>query len=185
MIKTISILTLSLFIYSCDQYSEGKITLKTSDGFDKVYEGGLKNGKIRHGYGKETYKNGGTFEGTYIDDNRIGFGRFTYPGGGMYIGEHFEGSITNFAVFTGLLSDGDAVSHYNNGIPNKDLSGETNLEAYWKMNENSGTTVIDYVGGRNGEFDGDEPTWIKAMDVTNTYHKGKQVIANMSKNERG
>ena len=100
-------------------------------------------------------------------------------------GEHFEGSITNFAVFTGLLSDGDAVSHYNNGIPNKDLSGETNLEAYWKMNENSGTTVIDYVGGRNGEFDGDEPTWIKAMDVTNTYHKGKQVIANMSKNERG
>jgi hypothetical protein len=99
-------------------------------------------------------------------------------------GEHFEGSITNFAVFTGLLSAADASSHYNNGIP-KDLNGETNLEGYWKMDENSGTTVTDSVGGRNGEFDGDEPTWIKVMDVTNTYHKGKQVIANMSKNERG
>ena len=100
-------------------------------------------------------------------------------------GEDFEGSITNFAVFTGLLSAADAVSHYNNGIPNKDLSGETNLEGYWKMDENNGTTVIDSVGGRNGEFDGDEQTWIKVVDVTNTHHKGKSVKADMTKNEKG
>ena len=53
------------------------------------------------------------------------------------------------------------------------------------MDENNGTTVIDSVGGRNGEFDGDEPTWIKVVDVTNTHHKGKSVKADMTKNEKG
>ncbi len=71
---------------------------------------------------------------------------------------HFKGSIMNFAVFTGILSSTDAVRYYNNGIP-KDLSSELNLEGYWKMVEGEGTTVADSVGGRDGTFDDNQPTW--------------------------
>ena len=92
--------------------------------------------------------------------------------------------MTNFAVFTGDKTS-NAKVHYNGGIP-VNHSSESDLELYYKMDENGGTTVTDSSGnGNNGTFDGDQPTWIKAMDVTNTYHKGKQVKADMSKNERG
>ena len=79
-------------------------------------------------------------------------------------GEHFEGSIANFAVLTGDKTS-DVAAHYNNGIP-KDFSGESDLEGYWKMDENGGTTVKDYSSdGNDGTFDADEPTWITAMEV--------------------
>ena len=87
--------------------------------------------------------------------------------------EHFEGSITNFAVFSVDITD-RAVSHYNNGIP-KDLSGESNLVGYWKMDENTGTTAADSSGnGNDGEFDGDQPTWITVMKASDAYIGGIQ-----------
>ena len=87
--------------------------------------------------------------------------------------EHFEGSITNFAVFSVDITD-RAVAHYNNGIP-KDLSGESNLVGYWKMDENTGTTAKDSSGnGNDGAFDGDEPTWIAVMKASDAYIGGIQ-----------
>jgi hypothetical protein len=57
------------------------------------------------------------------------------------------------------------------------------------MNENDGTTVVDSSGNdKNGVLDkgnGDNyPAWTTAMKVTNTHHRGKQVKANIKKNER-
>ena len=94
-------------------------------------------------------------------------------------GEHFEGSITNFAVFSVDITD-RAVSHYNNGIP-KDLSGESDLEGYWKMDENGGTTVKDHSSdGNDGTFDADEPTWITALKETDHIQNGIPFIENLT-----
>ena len=74
---------------------------------------------------------------------------------------HFEGSITNLAVYSGDKTD-DATAHYNNGTP-KDLSGESGLQGYWKMDEGSGTTVTDRSGeGNDGTING--ASWITVME---------------------
>ena len=88
--------------------------------------------------------------------------------------EHFEGSITNFAVFSGDVTS-RAVSHYNNGIP-KDVSNESDLVHYSKITDKS-------LG--NATFDGDAPTFNTMMKVKDTIHRGKQLTASISKNERG
>ena len=75
---------------------------------------------------------------------------------------HFEGSITNFAVFSGDIT-ANASAHYNNGIPNKDLSGESDLEGYWKMDENSGTTVADSSGNGNDGTITNGAEWISLI----------------------
>ena len=78
--------------------------------------------------------------------------------------EHFEGSITNFAVFSGDITV-NASAHYNSGIPNKDLSGESNLEGYWKMDENSGTAVADSSGNGNDGTITNGAEWITVMEI--------------------
>jgi hypothetical protein len=96
--------------------------------------------------------------------------------------EHFEGSLANFAIFTGDKT-ANAVAHYNNGIP-KDLSGEADLEGYWKMDEGSGTTVKDYSSdGNDGTFDADEPTWITALKETDHIQDGITLISNLTTGE--
>jgi len=88
-------------------------------------------------------------------------------------GEHFEGSITNFAVFSDDKT-ANASSHYNNGIPNKDLSGESGLVGYWKMDENGGTNVADSSGNDNDGTIANGATWITVMEVTDAYIGGIQ-----------
>ena len=81
----------------------------------------------------------------------------SYKNNSSNAGHHFEGSITNFAVYSGDKT-GNASAHYNNGTP-KDLSGESDLQGYWKMKEGSGPTVTDLSGeGNDGTIDG--ATWI-------------------------
>jgi len=92
---------------------------------------------------------------------------------------HAEGSITNFAVFSGDKTS-DVVAHYNNGIP-VDFSGYDDLEGYWKMDDNTGTTVKDYSSdGNDGTFDGDEPTWITALKETDHIQNGIPFIENLT-----
>ena len=94
-------------------------------------------------------------------------------------GEHCKCSITNFAVFTGDKT-ANAKAHYNNGIP-KDLTNESDLEGYWKMDENTGTTVKDYSSdGNDGTFDADEPTWITVMKATDHIQSGIPFIENLT-----
>ena len=69
---------------------------------------------------------------------------------------HFEGSIREFAVFSGDKT-GNASLFYNSGVP-YNLSDESDLQAYWRMNEGSGTTVTDSSGeGNHGTVNG--ATW--------------------------
>ena len=69
---------------------------------------------------------------------------------------HFEGSIREFAVFSGDKT-GNASLFYNSGVP-YNLSDESDLQAYWRMNEGSGTTVTDSSGeGNDGTING--ATW--------------------------
>ena len=79
-------------------------------------------------------------------------------------GEHFEGSITNFAVFSDDKT-ANASSHYNGGTPNKDLSGESGLVGYWKMDENSGTAVADSSGNGNDGTITNGAEWITVMEI--------------------
>ena len=66
---------------------------------------------------------------------------------------HFEGSIREFAVFSGDKK-GNASLFYNSGVP-YNLSDESDLQAYWRMNEGSGTTVTDSSGeGNDGTING-------------------------------
>ena len=69
---------------------------------------------------------------------------------------HFSGSIREFAVFGGDKT-GNASLIYNSGVP-YNLSDESDLQGYWRMNEGSGTTVTDLSGeGNDGTIDG--ATW--------------------------
>ena len=69
---------------------------------------------------------------------------------------HFEGSIREFAVFGGDKTS-NASKYYNSGSA-YDLTNESDLQGYWKMNEGTGTTVRDWSGeGNTGTVDG--ATW--------------------------
>ena len=87
---------------------------------------------------------------------------------GITNNEHFEGSITNFAVYSQGNDASDytssAASHYNSGIP-KDLSGESGLSGYWKMDEGSGTTVADSSGNGNDGTITNGAEWITVMEI--------------------
>ena len=75
---------------------------------------------------------------------------------------HFSGSLKEFSVFGGDKTS-FASTYYNNGTP-YDVTNETDLQAYWKMNEGSGSRVFDYSNNTdsNGDrYDGtiDGATW--------------------------
>ena len=68
---------------------------------------------------------------------------------------HFSGSIKEFSVFGGDVTS-KASTYYNNGTP-YDVTNESDVQVYWKMTENVGTTVYDYIGNTNSngaDYDG-------------------------------
>ena len=75
---------------------------------------------------------------------------------------HFSGSLKEFSVFGGDKTS-FASTYYNNGTP-YDVTNETDLQAYWKMNEGSGSRVFDYsnnTDSNGNRYDGtiDGATW--------------------------
>jgi len=60
---------------------------------------------------------------------------------------YFDGSIDEFAIFTGDET-ANVSSWYNSGVP-KDLSRESNLLAYYRLEEGSGTTATDSSSNSN------------------------------------
>ena len=80
----------------------------------------------------------------------------SYQNNSTNAARHFSGSIREFAVFGGDKT-GNASLIYNSGVP-YNLSDESDLQGYWRMNEGSGTTVTDLSGeGNDGTIDG--ATW--------------------------
>ena len=119
----------------------------------KLYVDGIK-------IGVSSFTTSGTVSNllTYTQPLTIG----AYKNNSTNTGHHFEGSITNFAVYSGDKTD-DASAHYNNGTP-KDLSGESDLQGYWKMDEGKGSTVTDRSGeGNDGTIDG--ASWFTILDT--------------------
>jgi len=58
--------------------------------------------------------------------------------------------------------------------------GDVDLEGYWKMDENGGTTVKDHSSdGNDGTFDADQPTWITAIKETDHIQGGIPFIENL------
>ena len=69
---------------------------------------------------------------------------------------HFEGSLMEFSIFSGDKT-GNASTYYNLGQP-YDVTNEDDLQAYWKMDEYSGSIANDSSGeGNHGTIDG--ATW--------------------------
>jgi hypothetical protein len=69
---------------------------------------------------------------------------------------HFEGSIREFSVFSGDKT-GNASTYFNGGTP-YDVTNESDLQGYWKMDEASGSIANDSSGeGNHGTIDG--ATW--------------------------
>jgi len=87
----------------------------------------------------------------YIDGNLIGvnqvrsYGSLNAYSYGITVGrshnDYFTGSIDEFAIFTGDKTS-KASDYYNDGAPT-DLSSESDLIGYWRMEENTGTSVAD------------------------------------------
>ena len=71
-------------------------------------------------------------------------------------GRHFSGSIKEFSVFPGDKTS-NASTYYNNGTP-YDVTNESDLQGYWRMNEYSGSIAYDSSGeGNHGTING--ATW--------------------------
>lgn len=75
---------------------------------------------------------------------------------GNTTGEHFSGDIREFSVFSGDKTS-NASTYYNGGSP-YDVTNESDLQGYWKMDEASGSIANDSSGeGNHGTIDG--ATW--------------------------
>ena len=77
--------------------------------------------------------------------------------GGDGDSEFFAGNIDEFAVFTGDKT-ANSSTYYNSGTPT-DLSGESGLVGYWRMEEGTGTSVADSSTNSNAGTLVNGPSW--------------------------
>jgi hypothetical protein len=99
----------------------------------------------------------GTFSGTPVNMRlgmRMPYGTINYL---------IEGNMNDVAVFDDVLSEAEAIAIYNSGTP-KDESSHSGLVGYWRMEENTGTSVADSSSNSNAAtlvngtaFDSDTP----------------------------
>ena len=68
---------------------------------------------------------------------------------------YWKGNIDEVAIFNAVVSVSDI---YNSGTPT-DLSGESGLIGYWRMEENTGTSVTDSSSNSNAGTLENSPTW--------------------------
>jgi len=80
------------------------------------------------------------FNGT-IDEIEFGKRRYTAWG-------EFAGNMNDIALFNDVLTSVEVTAIYNSGVP-KDESSHSGLVGYWKMEENTGTTVADSSSNSN------------------------------------
>ena len=108
------------------------------------------------------YQQGSTSTGNILlstsDFDSVGIGRRFVPSSPL----NWNGNADEMAIWSSVL-DADAVAAvYNSGKPfdltsdrgNYDVSGD--LVNYWRLNDGSGTTVVDPVGGNDGTLSADK-----------------------------
>jgi hypothetical protein len=105
----------------------------------------------RNGFHRVNYKDGGVYEGNWVEDERHGHGVCTWPDGDVY-----EGEWPSFCLYTYLCGD-VYNNHYLDGINHGQLSSKGD----WKHNENHGEGKLScadnrvYEGGwKDGVRDG-------------------------------
>ena len=100
------------------------------------------DGVLRH-----TVAINGTWSGTasVADIGKHGISNVSY----------WKGNIDEVAIFDAVVNISDI---YNSGTPT-DLSGESNLIGYWRMEENTGTSVADSSSNSNAGTLENSPTW--------------------------
>jgi len=91
-------------------------------------------------------------------------------GGANFVPDYANGKIDELAVFSAELTSTQVSNIYNSGTPT-DLSSESNLVGYWRMEENTGTTVADSSGNGHTATLTNGPTFSTDVPIafTNTY----------------
>jgi len=107
------------------------------------YEGQWVNDK-RHGKGKSTLGNGGSFDGIWSNDKRLGQGRFTLPNRGWIEGQWIEDEINGWARRWSAATKTFENGFYKNGKKH----GEHQTESSNKIATNY------YYEGRKVFYDG-------------------------------
>tara|TARA_R100000655_G_scaffold81041_1_gene120446 strand:- start:7767 stop:8486 length:720 start_codon:yes stop_codon:yes gene_type:complete len=94
-------------------------------------------------------------DGVQFGSTAIGFGTFAGTPSVFHIGHNalsgsdfWKGSIDEFAVFDQVKGDADIAAIYNSGTPT-DLSEESGLVAYYRMEDGTGTSIADQSGNEN------------------------------------
>ena len=106
---------------------------------------------------RKVYLNGELIQEANINWSTTGGGtKNLYFGGRNLVGSYNNGwacAISQVAIFDTAKDAGWVASVYNTDKSKLDLSGQSGLVGYWKFNEGSGATVIDYSGnGNHGNF---------------------------------
>ena len=99
----------------------------------KIYINGVED--------KSDTKSSWAFNGGSINSQKAYLGRDT---GGNYL----DSNLDEFAIFSKGLSASEVTKIYNDGKPT-DLSNESNLVAYYRFEETSGTTATDLSSNSN------------------------------------
>jgi hypothetical protein len=80
--------------------SDNRVTIQFKNG--DLYQGTLKNNRVKHGYGVYTYANGDVYEGEWADDEQQGTGILRFADGSVYEGTFERGQ-----------PEGEGTYHYN------------------------------------------------------------------------
>ena len=124
----------------------------------------------------------GTFT-YYLNGSSVGTISFTWTSdsgsyepmhiGGLKNGSNLyqnptNGKIDEFALYDSTLSASDITAIYNSGAP-ANQSSDSNLVAYWRMEENTGTTVADSSSNSNTATLNNGPTFSTDVPVFNQF----------------
>ena len=163
---------------------------------------GMSTGKWHHVAYTFSGGSSGTFT-FYLDGLSVGTITFTWTGdsgsnenvhiGGLNNGGNdyqnpFNGKMTDLAFFTSAASKTEISTIYNNGnlldlsVDSGDYEFSSNLVAYWRMNEGTGTSTKDIIGLKNGTLT-NSPTWSKIVpfkaDNYSVYFDGSNDYADL------
>ena len=149
---------------------------------------------VRSGNTLTLYKDGVSFltlTNSDVASNNLNLGsefRIGY-GYGAASTRYTNGRMDSFAIFNAALSKQEIKSIYNNGnlldlsVDSGDYESSSNLVAYWRMNEGTGTSTKDVIGLKNGTLT-NSPTWSKIVpfkaDNYSVYLDGSDDIIDLS-----
>jgi hypothetical protein len=129
-----------------DQYPHVNITTTTNRWYNVTV--------VRSGTTVTLYVNGTNSDSKTHASLATGFGS-EHNVGKYRTSHHLDGHINDYAIWDEALTSSEVIAIYNNGVP-IDLSADSgnyassaNLIGYWKMEENTGTSIADSSSNSN------------------------------------